>query len=242
MAVFGWFMLVLILLGGLGAVAYVFLFNKKDTAQTIAVPADAAVAPEPATPPVKDEPKVKKPKTKPETEPKVEPKVQTPPEAGSAADEAPAAEVKTPAQPKTPKAIGIAATATPKQISDVAKKAEAKGDWDAARLAYERLEQAKGYQYPGFAVYKQAYSAFKAKDTSEAMTLAMRASTMDGNQKFDAKLLYADAVMQQGDYARAKQFLIGLRKQVDAKKKATVADKIAACNKKLGLPAKDGVD
>jgi hypothetical protein len=215
--------------------------------QQIAPPEDAA----PAEPDSKAKEPKHEPKKKAEPRVKAEPKAEA--DVPNAAEEGSDAETGSDddhnaTRPRTaPKAtnqsIGLAATATPKQISDVAKKAEAKGDWDAARLAYERLEQAKGYQYPGYAVYKQAYAAYKAKDTADALTLAQRASSINGNQKVDAKLLYADALIQQGDTTRAKQFLIGLRKQTDdKKKKQLVADKITECNKKLGMPAKDGID
>jgi serine/threonine protein kinase len=133
---------------------------------------------------------------------------------------------------------------TPKEIGAVARKAEAEGDWDAALAAYQKLEKAKGYQYPGWAVYKQAWAAFQNNDTATALGLAQRASTMPGNQKADAKLLYADALFKQGDYRRAKDFYINLRKLTtgEPKKAAQLAKKIAACNQKLKLPDNDGIN
>jgi uncharacterized protein HemY len=131
---------------------------------------------------------------------------------------------------------------TPKEISGVAKKAEAAGDWETALYAYQKLEKAKGYNYPGWAVYKQAWAAFQMNDTADALYLAQRASTMPGNQKPDAKLLYADALFKQGDYKRAKDFYINLRKQThDKKEAAQLAKKIAACNQKLKLSDNDGI-
>ncbi len=128
-----------------------------------------------------------------------------------------------------------------RQISDAAKLAEKKKDWADARTAYERLEKAKGYQYPGYAVYKQAEMAFKSNDIADAVTLAQRASTLAGNHKPDAKMLYADALAKQGDNKRAKDFYIGLRKTASPAQKKIIDKKIAACNAKLGLPPKDGV-
>src|SRR5262249_48318725 len=121
-----------------------------------------------------------------------------------------------------------------KQISDAGRKAEGAGDWDAALLAYQKLEKAKGYQYPGWAVYKQAWAAFQLNDTNTALNLSQRASTMPGNQKQDAKLLYADALFKQGDYKRAKDFYIAMRKQFagEAKKQAMVAKKITPSKQK----------
>src|SRR5207253_10468388 len=112
-----------------------------------------------------------------------------------------------------------------RQISDAAKRSEGQKDWGTARLLYERLEKAKGYQYPGFAIYKQALMAFKANDTADALTLAQRASGQPGNQKFDARLPYADALAKQGDYQRAKGFYVGLRKGAAAKVKADLDKK-----------------
>ena len=124
----------------------------------------------------------------------------------------------------------------------MAKKAEAAGDWDTALAAYQKLEKAKGYKFPGYAVYKQAWAYFQSNDTQNAQLLAQRASTMEGNHKFDANMLYADALFKQGSYQRAKDFYIGLRKQVvSAAKKSELVKKIGACNAKLKKPERDGI-
>jgi serine/threonine protein kinase len=150
---------------------------------------------------------------------------------------------KEPAKKATKTVAALDDKMTWRQVSEAAKKAEAVGDWEGALAAYARLEKAKGYQYPGWAIYKQAWAAFQLNDTANALNLAQRASTMPGNQKPDAKLLYADALFKQGDYKRAKDFYIGLRKQFagEPKKEAMVAKKITACNQKLKLPDGDGI-
>jgi hypothetical protein len=130
---------------------------------------------------------------------------------------------------------------TPAQLSDAAKKAEAVGDWETVLAAYQRLEKAKGYKYPGYAVYKQAWAYFQLNDVANAQALAQRASSMPGKQRGEAKLLFADALFKQGDFKRAKDFYIGLRKQAPKAERAQLAKKIASCNQKLKLPDRDGI-
>jgi hypothetical protein len=263
MAAFGWVMLVLILLGGAGALAYVMLFNKKP-ATTVPGNADGSdatgsgsgsttdemLAPDEHE---KKEPGKKSRKDKGDKGDKGEKldktgsaeKAVTEPTKGSASDpDKGSASEKTTNKTvkKTGKQVAVAEDkASPKEISDQAKKAESSGDWDAARLAYERLEKTKGYAYPGFAIYKQAQMAFQANDTTDALNLAQRASNLPGNQKLMANELYADALFKQGDFKHAKDFYLMLRKKVDDKKKAQLAKKIGACNTKLKLPERDGL-
>ncbi|HEY5944663.1 MAG TPA: tetratricopeptide repeat protein, partial [Kofleriaceae bacterium] len=254
MAVFGWIMLMLILLGGGGALAYMMLYKKEPTTTTPQpAPDDKVIDKNNAKQPTEtDEPQkepVKKPtksdKTdKPDKTDKVDTKVdtKTPVETKGSGDNT--AEKKDTKKPTASKTVAVIDDKmTWKQISDAAKKSESAGDWDAALLAYQKLEKAKGYAYPGWAVYKQAWAAFQLNDTNNALTLAQRASTLPGNQKPDAKLLYADALFKQGDYKRAKDFYIGLRKQFvgETKKQTMVAKKITACNQKLKLPDNDGI-
>lgn len=173
---------------------------------------------------------------------KAEPKAATADAAkGAAADDKKATAKKGIA---TKEVAALEGKTTPKEISAVAKKAEAAGDWESALAAYQKLEKAKGYNYPGWAVYKQAWSAFQMNDTANALFLAQRASTMPGNQKPDAKLLYADALFKQGDYKRAKDFYINLRKLAkgEPKQQAQLAKKISACNQKLKLADSDGIN
>ncbi len=253
MAVFGWILLILILLGGGGALAYMMLYKQEP--QTTTQPSqDKAVddgsdktAPEPtnvddstddkdSTEPKKHKGSAEKVEKAEKTEKTEKTEVKAPVEAD---DDKTAA--KKPVASKTVAALDDKMSW--KQISEAAKKAEAAGDWDTALVAYQRLEKAKGYQYPGWAVYKQAWAAFQNNDTNNALNLAQRASTMPGNQKPDAKLLYADALFKQGDYKRAKDFYIGLRKQYAGEKKqlAQLTKKISACNQKLKLPENDGI-
>jgi TolA-binding protein len=255
LATFGWVMLILILLGGGGALAYVMLFQNKQ--EPVVIPAkvdDSVGSAEP------DKPEIEKPKKKPsredrdrdrdrdrdkdlkdsraesrsetKAEPKPEPKAE--PDGKDDGNKAPA---------KATKKVAAASDVkgTPAQLSETAKKAEAAGDWETVLVAYQKLEKAKSYKFPGFAVYKQAWAYFQLNDTANAQSLAQRASTMPGNQKNDAKLLYADALFKQGDFKRAKDFYIGMRKQVPASQKAQLAKKIASCNQKLKLPDRDGI-
>ena len=250
LAVVGWILLMLILLGGGGALAYMMLYKKEP--QTTPQPIKDNTIKGSDERPTKVEPPVNSPQ---DTNPKKAPKetkasndvkpTETKVDTGKGSNEpGSTAEKKDPK--KNPTAKQVAALddkASWKVISDAAKKAEGAGDWDAALLAYQKLEKAKTYQYPGWAVYKQAWAAFQLNDTNTALNLAQRASTMPGNQKPDAKLLYADALFKQGDFKRAKDFYVGLRKQFvgEPKKQAMVAKKISACNLKLKLPENDGL-
>lgn len=242
MAVFGWFMLVLILLGGGAAVAYVMLFQKKDPEVVPAAAYDGGVDDQKGSATKDDVETPKKPEKKRKNEPKAEPKAETKAEAktdpkAESKAETGSADGKT---TKATKTVAIAEKATPAQISDVAKKAEASGDWDTALVAYQRLEKAKGYKFPGYAVYKQALMYFQLNDTANAQAFSDKAAKMPGNQKNDAKMLYADVLFKQGDYQRAKDFYIALRKQMPDKK-AELAKKIARCNEKLKKPEHDGI-
>jgi lipopolysaccharide biosynthesis regulator YciM len=240
-------MLVLILLGGGAAVAYVVLFQKKDPEVVPAAAFDGGVDDQKGSATKDDVETPKKPdkkrdkgdkKTDQKSEPKAETKAETKAEAKAETKaEGSGTDSKT---TKATKTVAIAEKATPAQISDVAKKAEASGDWDTALVAYQRLEKAKGYKFPGYAVYKQALMYFQLNDTANAQAFSEKASKMPGNQKNDAKMLYADVLFKQGDYQRAKDFYIALRKQMPDKK-AELAKKIARCNEKLKKPEHDGI-
>jgi thioredoxin-like negative regulator of GroEL len=108
---------------------------------------------------------------------------------------------------------------------------------------YQKLEKSKGYKFPGYAVYKQAYAYFQLNDTTTAQNLAQKAATMAGNQKIDAKILYADTWYKLGDYQRAKDFYLGLRDSVakDKTRMNALVKKIALCNQKLKKPERDGL-
>jgi serine/threonine protein kinase len=264
LAVFGWVLLILILLGGGGALAYMMLYKKEPTPSQPTKDEGSAGSAQPqdnAVEDVKDEPKdgpkdkkhkgsaekergEKIDKTEPKGSGETKAEAKTPSEpAKASSNDAATSEKKDPVKKPSKTVAALDDKMSWKQISDVAKKAEAADDWDAALLAYQKLEKAKGYQYPGWAVYKQAWAAFQLNDTNNALNLAQRASNMPGNQKPDAKLLYADALFKQGDYKRAKDFYIGLRKQFvgEAKKQAMLAKKVKDCNQKLKLPENDGL-
>jgi outer membrane biosynthesis protein TonB len=239
-------MLVLILLGGGAAVAYVMLFQKKDPEVVPAAAFDAGVDDQKGSAQKDDvetpkKPEKKKTEKKTEKTEKVEPKAESKSETKAEQKAETKADSDSGAEPKkATKTVAIAEKATPAQISDVAKKAEASGDWDTALVAYQRLEKAKGYKFPGYAVYKQALMYFQLNDTANAQAFSEKASKMPGNQKNDAKMLYADVLFKQGDYQRAKDFYIALRKQMPDKK-AELAKKIARCNEKLKKPEHDGI-
>jgi tetratricopeptide (TPR) repeat protein len=147
-----------------------------------------------------------------------------------------------PTKSPPPKRAVVAAAADdkdPKALMKQGKALEKTGDWDQARSLYQKLEKIKGYQGP--ALYMQAWAAFSANDTDDAVKLAMRAASVPGTQKTEAKFLYGDALYRQGEYKRAKDIFVGLYKMQSGDSKATAQRKIAACNQKLKLSESDGI-
>jgi len=131
----------------------------------------------------------------------------------------------------------------PKSVALLVKQAqrlEKSGQWNEARAVYQRLEKAKGYSL-GEALYHQAWAAFQANATGDAVQLAAEAARQPGGFKTSSMFLYGDALYRQGEYDRAKNIYLGLRKQVGGDDRATATKKIAACNKALKLPEADGL-
>ncbi len=263
MATFGWVMLVLIIVGGIGAAAYVMFFKPpgKDVGAAIP-PASDATAPAVAPPEGSAQgsaPAVQKQAV--ETPPPAGSNAVEAPETGSAveavgSDAAPEEEHAPPGKnPKTGKGTpahkpgsphhGVQTAALereekdPKALMKAGAAAEAGGDWQGARAIYMKLEKIKGYD--AIAEYRIAYDAFQSNDTTAAQTYAQKAASKPGSQKIDAMFLYADALFKGGDFKRAKDVYTGLRGKVSGDKKATATKKIALCNQKLGLPERDGV-
>jgi hypothetical protein len=121
-----------------------------------------------------------------------------------------------------------------------AKAAESANKWDEARGAYQRLEKFR--QYRSEAMYGQAMAAFQMQDPHMAETIAGQLATEAGPFKSRAMFLYADALYQQSQYARAKVIYQKLRSDVKGDQRAVAQRKIAACNKELGLPESSGID
>ncbi|MBV8762564.1 MAG: protein kinase [Deltaproteobacteria bacterium] len=266
MAVFGWLMLVLIIVGGIGAAAYVMFFKPptKDvgTAAPGALVGSDASAPvvEPPPPGSADSSTAKQVEIDTPKPPPTSDHVDVGSNAGSAveavgSDVAPQVE-DTPKNPKNPKvppghhppppphhpvvtAAADKEDKDPKALMKSGAAAEAGGDWQGARAIYMKLEKLKGYD--AIAEYRIAYDAFQSNDTTAAQTYAQKAAAKSGPQKIDAMFLYADALFKGGDFKRAKDVYTGLRGKVSGDKKATATKKIALCNQKLGLPERDGV-
>jgi serine/threonine protein kinase/TolA-binding protein len=121
-----------------------------------------------------------------------------------------------------------------------AKAFERDGRWTEARAVYQKLEKVKGYSL-GEALYHQAYAAIQSNATEDAVKLAREAGHQPGQYKIPAMFLYGDAWYRQGEFLRAKEIYITLRKTVTGDDRATTTKKIAACNKALKLPEADGV-
>jgi serine/threonine protein kinase len=140
---------------------------------------------------------------------------------------------------KRPAAPPPAPDSDPKALLRQGKQQEKAGDWDGARTTYQKLEKLKGQA--GIALYWQAWVALQKNETDVAIQLAIRSAAQPGTHKTDAKFLYGDALYKQGEYRRAKDIYIGLRKTLTGELKATATRKIAAANKALHLPDDDGI-
>jgi serine/threonine protein kinase/TolA-binding protein len=148
---------------------------------------------------------------------------------------------KHPLRPVTAKRPQVAAAENgdPRQLLKQATDLEGTGKWDDARAVWQRLEKYKTYRSE--ALYHQAWAAFQSNDTGAASKLAWQVGNEPGKFQIQAKFLYADALYRQGEYQRAKEFFVSLRKQLKGDDRATATKKIAWCNKMLNLPETNGI-
>ena len=121
-----------------------------------------------------------------------------------------------------------------------ARSLEKAGKWSEARAVYQKLEKAKGYSY-GEALYHQAYAAFQAKLTGDAMDLASKAMEQPGPFRVQSQFLFADALYKEGQFARAKNVYNSIYNNQKGEEKTAAEKKIKACNRELKLPEADGV-
>jgi len=113
------------------------------------------------------------------------------------------------------------------------------GKWDEARAVYQRLENYLGYR--GEALYGQAWTAFQMNDPVMAANLARQLATEGGPFRTRAVSLYADALFRRAEYTRAKEIYRKLESELQGDQREMAIKKIAACNKELGLPHRDGL-
>jgi len=263
MAVFGWIMLILIIVGGVGAAAYVMFLKPTDKAQPAGTPGsnDPGSAQQQVVPPIAGSDETtgnagSAEKQVADVAPPAGSDAAGSAVAGSAdigsdegsAEEAHAGNPKNPKNPKTgvrPKQPVVKHPTTaaedkdPKALTKQGQALEGSGDWAGARAVYMKLEKLKGYEQ--FAEYRMAYDAFQSADTAAAQTYAQKAASRSGPQKYDAMVLYGDALFKGGEFKRAKDVYIGLRAKVTGDRRASATKKIALCNQKLGLTERDGV-
>jgi TolA-binding protein len=121
-----------------------------------------------------------------------------------------------------------------------AREFEREGRWPEARAVYQKLEKVKGYNL-GEALYRQAYAAIQANAIDDAARLAALAVRYPGPFKTPSMFLYGDVWYRKGEYVRAKEIYITLRRTVAENERAIATKKVAACNKELRLPDNDGV-
>jgi hypothetical protein len=239
LGVFGWLLLAAILFGGVGALLYVALGergerapSKLDEAAPPAPRVGDAAAPD-GQPPEPSRPAGGNLKVVPDDPPAGE---------GSAAEDPDRKpDVKKPNQRpaiRRPSPGGVDERDA-KGLLRQGKLHEKNKDWEAARTAYQKLEKLAGHA--GMALYQQARVALQANDTDGAIQLAIRSAGQPGTHKTDAKFLYGDALYKQGEFRRAKDIYIGLRKTLTGEMKATATRKIAAANRALRMPETDGI-
>ncbi len=97
-------------------------------------------------------------------------------------------------RPGPPVAVPGADDKDPRSLAALVKQAkgfEKAGQWSEARSVYQKLEKVRGYSL-GEALYRQAWAAFQAYATNDAVQLAMEAARQPGNFKTPSMLLYGD--------------------------------------------------
>jgi len=262
MAVFGWIMLVLIIVGGIGAAAYVMFLKPAGKDAAGVTPGSDNPAPNPndvVAPPQHGSDtgsahKQVEAVTPPAGSDTGSPAGSADAITGSNALEGSDEETHTAANPKNPKdpkhpvrphqpivhhPTTAAEEKDPKALLKQAQAYEASADWNEARQVYTKLEKLKGYEQ--LAEYRMAYDAFQSSDAVAAQSYAQKAASRAGAQRLDALTLYGDALFKNGEYKRAKDVYVGVRAKVTGDRKAGATKKIALCNAKLGLPERDGV-
>jgi serine/threonine protein kinase len=129
----------------------------------------------------------------------------------------------------------------PKDFAAQIKRAQAfekAGQWNDARAVYKKLERVRGYSAES--LYRQAYAAFQAK-SSDTVQLATEAAKPEGPFQKAALMLYGDALFRVDEFERAKSIYTNVRERVKGDDRVALARKIAACNKRLRLPERDGI-
>ncbi|HSK00439.1 MAG TPA: serine/threonine-protein kinase [Kofleriaceae bacterium] len=256
LGVFGWLLLAALLFGGVGALLYVALGERGERApskldEAVQPAPQVGVAPEvppgpPPAPVVPQEParpaggdiKVV-PDEPPGGEGSAAPGTGTSPVATGDDPDRKADGKKPGARPIRRPGVAAVDERDPKALLRQGKQHEKSGDWEAARAVYQKLEKIKGHA--GIALYQQAWVAIQTNELDVALQLASRSAGQPGPYKIDAKFLYGDALYKQGEFRRAKDIYIGLRKGLTGEMKATATRKIAAANRALKLPEDDGI-
>jgi serine/threonine protein kinase len=232
-SILGWLLLATVLFGGVGTLLYFALGERGDKSAASVRDAEPQ-QPQPQQPP----PVVPTPqKTSQPVVPAPKDQQETPDKKKLATN----AKVRT-VEKKPPPAAPASQVddKDPKALLKEGKSLEKAGNYEQARLVYQKLERIKGYQ--GQAQYLQAWAAFQANDNDSAIALSRKAAEGGGPNQTEALFLYGDALYRNGEYQRAKNIYNGLRKKVTGDARATAIKKIAACNKALHLAESDGID
>jgi serine/threonine protein kinase len=252
-SVLGWLLLATILFGGVGALLYVALGERGERAAVNKLDTSGqapSVAPEVDPSPSGRDPAPQGGTTvKPPEQPTIEPGPGSAAMVGSGSDGSASLKLdpatnKKPNGKKAPPPTPTVDQRNPKALLKAANAFAAKSDWEHARPLYEKL--ANHAAYAGTAFLQQAWIAFKTGDNALAEQLAAKAiPKTSGGQKQESQLLYGDALFRRGEYQRAKDVFVTLRK--GGGNKATLAKRIVNCNKGLitkghKLRENDGID
>jgi hypothetical protein len=263
-----WFLLGLVVFGGVGAIVYVATGERSKPADvatpTIKGSAPAAVAPGPAqaspSPSAAATPTLASGGTATAPTPGSQDSATATDPAASAdpgSSDATARDSKSDrsakngkrpkAGAKRPPSTAVADEKEADAILKRGKELAAQGKWEAAKSLYEKLEKTdkfKGYSRGGEVLYRKAEAFFNLRDYDSAAGAARRAAE-SGFTKHTAMLLVGDALFKKGEVERAKEIakeiFLSLHRQASGDAQATLVKKIAACNKTLRLADGDGL-
>ncbi|MEO8702606.1 MAG: protein kinase [Kofleriaceae bacterium] len=244
--VLGWLLLATILFGGVGALLYVALGERGERApankleapppqQNNVVPTDNGPQPTGSAKQTPEAPITPPPGQETGSGGSASLKLDTAP--GGAQNKQPVTKKKDPAPP-----IKVDER-NAQSVLKAARLLEGKKEWELAREMYAKLE--KFGAFTASALYMQAQMAINTGDNALAESLAAKAAQASATPgaKMNAMVLYGEALYRKGEYLRAKNICIGLRKNAGKDLKALLAKKIVLCNKGLKIPNEnDGVE
>jgi tetratricopeptide (TPR) repeat protein len=241
-SILGWLVVAALLFGGVGAILFV-AFGERGNHANVNAPAASAsdAAPSPPAPTPAPTPGNNGSAPVPGNDGS---HTTTQLQVGSGEPQKPTQPPVVPSQPRTTHHVAVAAADDhdPQGLIRQGQELQKQGSYELARTVYQKLEKLKNWN--GVAEYYEATVAFDEHDTPNAVALASKAA---GNlpdrspMKNQAKMLFGDGLVQQGEFDRAKTVYLQIYKAVGGDTKEQLKRKISNCNGKLGKPDKDGL-